>query len=72
MDDEVVVHEKCDHWEVIRQSSVPLCTKTVQSIWFFKRKPYPDGTINTSKAPLCPHGGMQQWGVNYGQREGCT
>ena len=39
--------------------------KTIQAIWSFKRKRYPDGTLNKHKARLCAHGGMQQWGVSY-------
>ena len=35
------------------------------SIWSFKRKRYPDGTLNKHKARLCAHGGMQTWGTNY-------
>jgi hypothetical protein len=35
------------------------------SIWSFKRKQYPDGTLNKHKARLCAHGGMQTWGQNY-------
>ena len=40
-------------------------TKTIMSIWSFKRKRYPDGTLNKYKARLCAHGGMQTWGQNY-------
>ena len=39
--------------------------KTIQAIWSFKRKCFPDGTLNKQKSRLCAHGGMQQWGVNY-------
>ena len=39
--------------------------KTIQAIWSFKRKRFPDGTLNKHRARLCAHGGMQQWGVNY-------
>ena len=35
------------------------------SIWNFKRKRFPDGSLNKHKARLCAHGGQQQWGVNY-------
>ena len=65
MEVEVAAHEKRDHWEVVKRSSVPLGTKTIQAIWSFKRKRFPDGSINKFKARLCAHGGMQQWGVNY-------
>ena len=38
---------------------------TIMAIWSFKRKRFPDGTLNKHKARLCAHGGQQQWGVNY-------
>ena len=41
--------------------------KTIQAIWSFKRKRYPDGTLNKHKARLCAHDSMQQWGVSYSQ-----
>jgi len=44
---------------------MPEDTKTIMSIWSFKRKRYPDGTLNKHKARLCAHGGMQTWGQNY-------
>ena len=58
-------HESRGHWEVVKRSSLPIGTKTIQAIWSFKRKRFPDGTLNKYKARLCAHGGMQQWGVNY-------
>ena len=47
------------------RSTIPTGVKTIQAIWSFKRKRYPDGTLNKHKARLCAHGGMQQWGVSY-------
>jgi hypothetical protein len=45
---------------------MPAEMKTIMSIWSFKRKRLPDGTLNKHKARLCAHGGMQQpLGVNY-------
>ena len=44
---------------------MPEYTKTIMSIWSFKRKRFPDGTLNKHKVRLCAHGGMQQWGVSY-------
>jgi hypothetical protein len=44
---------------------MPAEMKTIMSIWSFKRKRLPDGTLNKHKARLCAHGGMQQWGVDY-------
>jgi hypothetical protein len=35
------------------------------AIWSFKRKHYPDVSLNKHKACLCAHGGMQTWGQNY-------
>ena len=64
MMEEVKAHEDNDHWEVVPRSEVGNC-KTILAIWSFKRKRYPDGTLNKHKARLCAHGGMQQWGVNY-------
>ena len=35
------------------------------AIWSFKRKHFPDGTLNKHKARLCAHGGQQTWGLDY-------
>jgi hypothetical protein len=43
---EVNNHESCDHWEIIRRSTIPAGMKTIQEIWSFKRKRYPDRTLN--------------------------
>ena len=58
-------HEERKHWTVIPRSEIPKGTKTIMSIWSFKRKRFPDGQLNKHKARLCAHGGMQTWGVNY-------
>jgi hypothetical protein len=34
------------------------------SIWRFKCKRFPDGTLDKHKACLCTHCGMQTWGTN--------
>ena len=65
MNVEVAAHEKNEHWVVRTRSSLPIGTKTIQAIWSYKRKRFPDGMINKYKARLCAHGGMQQWGINY-------
>jgi hypothetical protein len=65
MGKEVNDHESRDHWEIVRHSTIPTGVKTIQATWSFKRKCYPDGTLNKHKARLCAHGGMQQWGVSY-------
>ena len=65
MGKEVNNQESHDHWEIIRHSTIPAGVKTIQAIWSFKRKRYPDGTLNKHKVCLCTHGSMQQWGVSY-------
>ncbi len=65
MVNEVDDHEKRDHWTCMRRSDMPANTKTIMSIWSFKRKWFPDGTLNKHKACLCAHGGMQTWGTTY-------
>jgi hypothetical protein len=65
MVNEVGDHESRDHWTLTKRCDLPLGTKTIMSIWSFKRKRYPDGTLNKHKARLCAHGGMQTWGQNY-------
>jgi hypothetical protein len=65
MEKEIDDHVRRDHWEIIPRSMMPKDMKTIMSIWSFKRKSLPDGTLNKHKARLCAHGGMQQWGVNY-------
>ncbi len=62
---EIHNYESCDHWEIVRRDTIPLGDKTIQAIWSFKRKRFPNGTLNKHKARLCAHWGMQQWGVFY-------
>ena len=62
---EVEDHEKRDHWMVMRREDMPKGTKTILSVWAFKRKRLPDGTVLKHKARLNAHGGMQRWGVDY-------
>jgi hypothetical protein len=62
---EVDDHEKPGHWTIIQHCDKPANSKTIMSIWSFKRKRYPDGTLNKHKARLCAHGRMQTWGQNY-------
>ncbi len=57
--------EKRDHWTCMQHSDMPENTKTIMSIWSFKRKRLPDRMLNKHKACLCAHGGMQIWGTNY-------
>jgi hypothetical protein len=62
---EIEDHASRQHWEIVRRSTIPSGKKTIQAIWSFKRKRFPDGTLNKHKARLCAHGGMQQWGDSY-------
>ena len=62
---EVSDHENRDHWTLTKRCDMPQDTKTIMSIWSFKRKRYLEGTLNKHKACLCAHGGMQTWGQNY-------
>ncbi len=58
-------HEIQNHWTLIKQCDLPLGTKTILSIWSFKRNQHPVGTLHKHKAGLCARGGMQIWGQNY-------
>ena len=62
---EVEGHESRDHWEVVARKDLPDGTKTILSVWAFKKKRHPDGHIYKHKARLNAHGGMQRWGVDY-------
>ena len=44
---------------------MPKEMKSIMAIWSFKRKRFPDRTLNKHNARLCTHGGHQQWSVNY-------
>jgi hypothetical protein len=45
---EVSDHESRSHWTLNKGCNLPQDTKTIMSIWSFKRKQYPDGTLNLS------------------------
>ena len=57
---EVEDHESRDHWEVVARKNPPDETKTILSVWAFKRKNHPDGRIYKHKARLNTDGGMQR------------
>ena len=65
MEKEISDHEERGHWSLVPRYSIPQGVKTIQAIWSFKRKRFPDGRLNKHKARICAHGGMQQWGENY-------
>ena len=61
---EIDDHTKRGHWEIRKRSSIGK-VPVIQSVWSFKRKRRPDGTLIKHKARLCAHGGMQTHGENY-------
>ena len=65
MTKEIGDHTKRKHWEIVPRSQMPRGIKPIMAIWSFKRKRYPDGTLNTHKARLSAHGGQHQCGINY-------
>jgi hypothetical protein len=65
MSKEIFDHKSRHCWEIVPRSTIPSRHKTIQEIWSFKCKCYPNGTLNKHKSRLCAHGGMQQWGISY-------
>ena len=65
MQKEIFDHDSRNHRTIVHQSTLTLSTKNIQEIWSFKRKRFPDGSLNKHKARICAHGGMQEWGANY-------
>ena len=59
MQKEVDDHVSRNHWTLIPRSNMPSSSKPILSIWSFKRKRAPNGTLLKHKARLCAHGGMQ-------------
>ena len=55
----VAAHEELVHWTIVPRSSLPVGAKTIRSIWLFKRKRFPNGSLNKDKARICAHGGIQ-------------
>ena len=63
MDKEIQGHKDGKHFEIIRKSDA---TGTIiKSVWSFKRKRDPSGSITKHKARLCAYSGMQRWGEGY-------
>jgi len=59
---EVSDHESRVHWTLTKRCHMmPDDTKSIMSIWSFKRKRYPDGTLNKHKARL--HTVECRWGA---------
>ena len=61
---EIGKHTESEHWVIWSRKECGY-PKTILAIWLFKRKRFPDGTLNKHKAQLCAHGGMQKWGVHF-------
>ena len=68
MTKEIGYHTKRKHWEIVLISQMPRGIKPIMEIWSFKRKQYPDGTLNKHKARLCTYRGQHRWGNNYWEK----
>ena len=49
----------------MNKNDIPTGSKTIMAIWSFKRKRYPDGSLNKHKARLFAHGVQKNWGQDY-------
>ena len=47
--DEIATHEEREHWTLLDRKEMPIGAKTIMAIWSFKRKRYPDGSLNKHK-----------------------
>jgi hypothetical protein len=61
---EIEDHTARGHWILVKKSEIGR-VPIIRSVWSFKRKRKPDGTLIKHKARLCAHGGMQIHGENY-------
>ena len=59
MEIEIDDHKTRHCWDLILRADLPPGAKTIMAIRSFKRKRFPDGTLNKQKARLCAHGGQQ-------------
>ena len=50
MEVEVWNHKERNHWTLLLRKDLPADVKTIMAIWSFKRKRFPDGTLNKHKA----------------------
>ena len=62
---EIYDHQLRDHWSVVKRSTIPQSTKTIQADCSFKQKRFTDGCLNKHTYCLCARGGMQECGENY-------
>ena len=63
--EDIEVHEKREHWTLMNINDMPARAKMIMAIWSFKRKRYPDGSLNKHNARLCAPSGQQTWGQYY-------
>jgi hypothetical protein len=61
---ELADHTSCQHWVTVKRSAIG-DAKPIKTIWSFKHKRRPDGTVSKHKARLCAHGGMQIKGDTF-------
>ena len=53
-------------WKVVsRQKAVDEKKKIFDSVWAFKRKRFPDGSVKKLKARLCVRGDQQEEGIDF-------
>jgi hypothetical protein len=50
-------HEEQSHLTLMLRKDLPVGVKSIRAIWSFKRKRFPDGTLNKHKVRLCAYGG---------------
>ena len=63
--EEIEVHEKRENWTLTERKDLPPGANTIMAIWSFKRKWYPDISINKHESRPCDHGGQKTWGQDY-------
>ena len=61
---EIDDHTTNRHWKVVNRS-MNVNIKITKTIWSFKRKGRPDGSLLKHNERLCVHRGMQQYSANY-------
>jgi hypothetical protein len=62
---ELKAHIDQGHWVKMPCTDLPKDVKPTKTVWSFKCKCRPDGSLLKHKARLCVHGGMQEKGVNF-------
>jgi hypothetical protein len=62
---ELKAHIDQRHWVKMPHTTLPKDMKPIKTVWSFKRKCRPNGSLLKHKACLCIHGGMQEKGVNF-------